>query len=79
MSEDDKHIVARGRLRIVEYAIRSDGSMPAKDFLFSLSKRDRLHLLARFSHLADNGEREMSNDRVFKAERPPFWTFKRRE
>ncbi|MBU4273971.1 MAG: hypothetical protein KKA28_19230 [Planctomycetes bacterium] len=77
MTEDDKHIVARGRLRVVEYAIRSDGSMPAKDFLFSLSKRDRQHLLNRFLHLANGGEQQMNNDQVFKAERPPFWAFKR--
>ena len=51
--------------------------MPARDFLISLDKRDRDHLRARFQHLADGGEQEMNNDRVFKAERPPFWAFKR--
>ena len=79
MKEDDiRNIAAKGRKRIIEYAIRKDGSMPAKEFLDGLDKRDRNHLRARFQHLADGGEQEMNNDQVFKAERPPFWTFKRK-
>ncbi|MCD4726890.1 MAG: hypothetical protein K8R46_04470, partial [Pirellulales bacterium] len=55
------------------------GTLPPDepDFLLSLTKRDRPHLMARFLHLANGGEQQMNNDRVFKAERPPFWTFKR--
>ena len=76
--DDVRPIAARGRVRIVENAIRKDGSMPAKGFLDGLDKRDRNHLMAFFVHLANGGERDMTNDKVFKAERPPFWTFKRR-
>ncbi len=76
--DDVTRIAARGHRRIVEYAIRADGRMPAKEFLDGLDIRDRNHLKAWFVHLADGGEQEMNNDQVFKAERPPFWTFKRR-
>ena len=75
--DDTCHIAFEGRKRTVEYAVRKDGTMPAKDFLASLDKRDRNNLRARFQHLADGGEQEMNNDQVFKAERPPFWAFKR--
>ncbi len=75
--DDSSRIVIKGHVRTVEYAVRADGSVPARDFLLSLHQRDRGHLLARFKHLADGGEQQMNNDQVFKAERPPFWAFKR--
>jgi len=78
MAKDDTSIVTAGRMRTIEYAVRTDGSMPARVFLDSLHVRDRQHLMGRFQHLADGGEQVMNNQAVFKKERPPFFAFKRR-
>jgi hypothetical protein len=40
MAELDDNIVERGPCVIIEYAVRSDGSRPAKDSLDKLKKRD---------------------------------------
>jgi hypothetical protein len=88
MADDDTKIVVRGRLRIVEYAVRADGIMPAKGFFDALYERDRAWLLARFQLLANQGEQGISNESIFRREREIpqdiqgtrgwLWTFKRR-
>lgn len=77
MSGPDAHIVVRGRMRTIEYAVRADGSMPAKAFLDSLSQRDRANLMALFTHVAENGEEHLSKG-VFRREKKPFYAFKRK-
>ena len=72
MAKDDTSktsIAARGRVRIVEYAVRKDGSVPAKVFFDSLNERDQAWLLVRFRMLADEGKRGISNEDVFRRER----------
>ncbi len=77
MADKTTRIAATGRVRTVEYAVRLDGTLPARAFLFEeLHKDDRNALLALFVHVANNGEMGVNNDRLVKQERPPFWTFK---
>jgi hypothetical protein len=84
--DDDIHIVTHGRIRIVEYAVRQDGSAPAKVFFDLLDKRDRAYFLARFQLLANDGERGICNEDVFKRERELpknigdgwLWAFKKK-
>jgi len=90
MAKDDTSnvcIVVRGRRRIIEYAVREDGSMPAKVFFDNLHHRDQAWLLARFRLLAEQGDRAISNEGVFRREREIpkdvkgisgwLWTFKK--
>ena len=69
MAGDDTVIVVRGLMRSVEYAIRRDRSMPAKQFFDSLNARDQAYLLNRFKQIADGGEQAISNEDVFRRER----------
>jgi hypothetical protein len=84
---DDSNIVARGRIRTVEYAVRKDETVPAKEFFDSLDERDKAFLLVRFQILANEGERGISNEDIFKRERElpedigvhgHLWTFKKK-
>lgn len=61
----------------MEYAVRDDGTMPAKRFLETLPGPDRAFFLVRFQRLADVGERMMNNSAVFKHERENIWCFRR--
>jgi hypothetical protein len=76
MPRDDDRIVAEGRFAVA-YAVRNDGTVPAEAFFNGLSRGDQAYLLARFQHLAENGERGMHNRNVFRHERREIWGFKK--
>jgi hypothetical protein len=70
-------IAAPGRFP-VEYAVVQDGSMPAWDYIQGLLKiveSAETDILARFSHVAQNGEVNVSEN-IFKHERDEIWAFK---
>ena len=72
MAKDDTSktsIAVRGRLRIVEYAVCKEGVYLPKTSLTASNKRDQAWLLARFQILAEQGERGISNEDVFRKER----------
>jgi hypothetical protein len=72
MAKDDTNsirIVAVGRLRTVEYAVLNDGRMLAKEFIDGLHQRDQAWLFVRFQIIADQGERGISNEDIFRRER----------
>lgn len=64
-----------GRARAVEYAVRKDGTMPAKEFLSSLSTKDQAKLSALFRQLGDLGEKN-NNPQRFCHEREGIYAFK---
>ncbi len=59
-----EHIVYRGALRTIEYAVLPDGRMPAKDFFDERSAKDKSRLLSLFERLGDHGR--INNDQKFK-------------
>lgn len=75
MSAKDDHIAAQGKLRTVEFAVRDDGTMPAKVYLDSLPKKVKEHLLAIFRHVAAEGESQ-ATPAMFCRERGDIYTFK---
>jgi hypothetical protein len=85
--DDDSNIVTRGRMRTVEYAVRKDGTVPAKTFFDLLDKRDKAYLLARFQILVNDGDHGIGNEGIFKREREypkdigiqgHLWAFKKK-
>ena len=76
MAGDEKHIIVDGDMRIVEYAVCSDGSMPAAVFVNSLDRKDQAMLFKFFQHLANAGERGFRNTERFKQERGELYTFR---
>lgn len=78
MSEADTHIAAQGPLRTVEYAVRNDESMPAREFIRKLEPGDRAEVFQFLQHLADNGEQAVSNSKRFKKEREGLWAYKKK-
>jgi hypothetical protein len=75
MASPDEHIAVRVGNRTVEYAVRSNGMMPAKEFVESLPSKTRLRILASFHHVASTAGRGVS-PRIFQHERDEIWTFK---
>lgn len=78
MCDADTHIVVVGKRRTVEYAVRDDGSKPAKDFLDALEAKEKAAVVALLSHLAEVGEEGFHNRKRFRQERPPIWAIKRK-
>jgi hypothetical protein len=57
MAKDDgSRIVVSGPKRTIEFAVRLDGTMPAKAFYDSLDDMDRDRLFSLFTHFANYGE-----------------------
>ncbi len=71
----DKPIVLRGIARTVEYAVCSDGSMPAKEFVEGLDESDQRKLVTLFRRLADTGK--IFNREQFKLVDGNIFEFKR--
>jgi len=68
MARPADNIAVSGRKGLVEYAVLDDGTMPAKDYIEGFSSDALTKILARFKHVADNGEINVS-DKIFKHER----------
>lgn len=78
MSKDaDSPIVTRGPLLTIEYAVRTDGSMPAKEFVEGLDEADQLKLIALFCRMAEKGS--ISNQLQFKKIRGSIFEFKKQQ
>jgi hypothetical protein len=75
MAAADDHIAVRVGNRTVEYAVRSNGEMPAKDFVESLPLKTQHRILASFHHVALTAGRDVS-PMIFQHERDEIWTFK---
>jgi hypothetical protein len=75
MASADEHIAVRVGNRTVEYAVRSDGTMPAREFVESLPLKTQQRILASFFHVASTAGRGVS-PRIFQHERDEIWTFK---
>ena len=71
----DEHIFYEGPARVIEAAILQDGSMPARDFVESLSEADRAKVYALFRMLGDIG-RITNSEKFKKTEGTEFWEFK---
>lgn len=71
----ERPIVCHGKWRTVEYAICTDGSMPAKEFIESLDVKHQMRFATLFQLLADTGK--ISNSEQFKKEAGEIWAFKR--
>lgn len=54
-SSKDILVVARGNWGRVEYAVRKDGSVPARDYVHSLKDIEAAKVLALFQWMADTG------------------------
>lgn len=78
MSKDaDSTIVVRGNLRTIEYAIRANGSMPAKEFIEGLSVPDQAKILVLFRRMADKGD--VPNREQFKLVEGKIFEFKKQQ
>lgn len=79
MSEaaDRARIVADGTMATIEYAVRSNGSMAAKEFIATLTETDQRRLAVLFKRLADIGR--IMNREQFKRVEGPIWEFKRHQ
>ena len=73
----DRPIVARGNLRTIEYAVRANGSMPAKDFIEGLDDRELRRLDTLFRRMADTGR--IHNNEQFKQVEVKIYEFKRHQ
>jgi hypothetical protein len=75
---DDSSLICEGRMRI-EFAVRDDKSMPAKEYLDSLNPSDRLNVVAYLQQLADSPDGMIHNQpKIFKRENETFFALKRR-
>jgi len=70
----DNIVVARGNWGRVEYAERSDGSVPARVFVRSLTDSDGAKLHALFKMMADQGR--ISNRTKFRQVEDDLFEFK---
>ena len=78
MSKDaDSNIVVRGNQRTIEYAIRTNGSMPAKEFIESLDESDQRKMAALFDRMAQHGN--APNPTQFKPVRGKIFEFKKHQ
>ncbi len=76
-SPNDKCTVRTGSARDIEYAVRANGSMPAKEFVESLEDSDQRKFGVLFDKLAAVGI--ISNTEQFKQVRGKIWEFKRHQ
>lgn len=70
----DRRMVCKGTWGVVEYAMRSNGSLPAKEFYDSCMPKDQARALALFQRMADAGR--IVDDRKFKHIKDQIWEFK---
>ena len=68
-------VAYRGRRFLIEYAICTNGSCPAKEFFDSLLERDQAKLMALFVRMGDEGS--IRNEEKFKRiEGTEYFAFK---
>jgi len=79
MSGDaDRTVVIRGAMRTIEYAVCSNASMPAREFIEDeLSQAEQATLLALFKRMADHGS--VPNREQFKVVRGKLFEFKKHQ
>lgn len=70
-------VVVRGPARTIEYAVRSDGSMPAKEFIEGLGDSNQRKLATLFKRMADHGT--VPNSQQFKKVRDRVFEFKKHQ
>jgi hypothetical protein len=77
MSEGDDRpeVLVRGNLRTIEYAVCSDRSMPAREFVECLDESDQRKLEVLFRRMADMGK--IFNREQFKLVEGKIFEFKR--
>lgn len=68
------NIIYKGKLFTIEAAIRNNGSIPAIDFIKSLSKKDQVKVDALFRRFGDMGL--IIDERKFKKLEGDIWEFK---
>lgn len=68
-------LVVKGAWGTVEYAVRSDGNMPAKDWLTESSDEGASKFAHLFRKIAGSGK--ISNEQHFRKLRDDIWEFKR--
>lgn len=75
----DDLIIVEGGQRTVEFAVRNDNSVPARDFIAQkLSKSTQLNLKHIFDHIAEFTERELTHE-MFCQERKEIHAFRRKQ
>ena len=70
-------VVVRGAMRTIAYAVRSNGSMPAKEFIESLDESDQRKIVALFQRMADHGT--VPNPQQFKPVQGDIFEFKKHQ
>ena len=77
MANMPDNIVVKEQWGTVEYAVKRNGNMPAKDFISSLKTENRkeyLRLVALFGLMANDGK--IPNPQKFKKLKDEIWEFK---
>ncbi len=67
-------IAERGAQRTIEYAVRADGTSPAREFVEGLAIPDQMKLARLFKRLADDGQ--IRDGEKFKRLERDIWEFK---
>lgn len=74
----DRAMVVHGAMRTIEYAVCSNGAMPAKAFIETeLSQAEQLKLVVLFRRMADHGN--IPNREQFKAISGDVFEFKKHQ
>ncbi len=74
-SEKDKTIAVVGPKRTIAFAVRANGSMPAKEFYESLDESQKRQVAVLFERMANEGV--IRNREQFKKVRGEIFEFKR--
>ena len=67
-------VAYRGAKFRIVYAVRSNGSCPAREFYDSLPESDRAKIMALFVRMGDHGQ--IRNEEKFKHVEGPYYAFK---
>ena len=70
-------VVYNGNLRTIEYAVRTNGSMPAKDFIESLDESDQRKIAVLFRRMGEHGF--VPNSQQFKPVEGEIFEFKKHQ
>jgi len=70
-----KDVVFKGRVLTIAFAVRADGTMPAKDFYDSLDGEWKSKLMSSFRHMGEMGN--FNHRERFKHVEGPIFEFKR--
>ena len=73
----DRAVVVTGATLTIEYAVGTNGSMPAKEFIDGLVESDQRKLAALLQTMADRGN--VPNREQFKKVRGPIFEFKKHQ